>query len=227
MLNIFKIEATTLPDLWFQAVYNILTTGKRYRVDKGSFRGENRLEYDYFIGHVTHPSDEPLIPKMPSHIDVPDPVQEEYMCNYISYLMSPEKKDNESYTYGERLSNVAVDGVSFSQIDEAIRLYKEHGYGNNQVILQVANTSDMKLSDPPCLRHIDTKIMFNTLHFFAYFRSWDLWAGLPANLAAIQTLKKYMAEELGLNDGELVVESKGLHLYGYAETLARKRCRLE
>jgi thymidylate synthase len=33
-----------------------------------------------------------------------------------------------------------------------------------------------------------------------------------------------MAAELGINDGEMVVESKGLHLYGYAEDLAKLRC---
>ena len=33
-----------------------------------------------------------------------------------------------------------------------------------------------------------------------------------------------MATEIGVNDGELVVESKGLHLYGYAEDLANLRC---
>lgn len=82
----------------------------------------------------------------------------------------------------------------------------------------------MGLSDPPCLRHIDTRIQNNALHFFVYFRSWDLWSGLPANLAAIQTLKKYMADEIGVDDGEMIVESKGLHLYGFSIELAKKRC---
>ena len=48
--------------------------------------------------------------------------------------------------------------------------------------------------------------------------------GLPANLAGIQNLKSYMAAEIGVEDGEMIVESKGLHLYGYAEDLAKLRC---
>ena len=44
------------------------------------------------------------------------------------------------------------------------------------------------------------------------------------NLAAIQNLKEYMAGEIGVKDGEMIVESKGLHLYGYAEDLAKLRC---
>ena len=88
----------------------------------------------------------------------------------------------------------------------------------------MAHPSDLTLVDPPCLRAIDTRIQNDSLIFFVYFRSWDLWNGFPANLAAIQNLKEYMAAELGVNDGEMVVESKGLHLYGYAEDLANLRC---
>jgi thymidylate synthase len=33
-----------------------------------------------------------------------------------------------------------------------------------------------------------------------------------------------MAGQIGVEDGGLVVESKGLHLYGYAEDLAKLRC---
>jgi thymidylate synthase len=33
-----------------------------------------------------------------------------------------------------------------------------------------------------------------------------------------------MAAEIGVGDGQMVVESKGLHLYGYAEDLAKLRC---
>jgi thymidylate synthase len=50
---------------------------------------------------------------------------------------------------------------------------------------------------------------------------------MPANLAGIQFLKEYMAGEVGVGDGEMIVESKGLHLYGYAEDLAKLRCMKE
>jgi len=88
------------------------------------------------------------------------------------------------------------------------------------MVLQVAQPTDMVLQDPPCLRHIDTRIQDDTLHFFPYFRSWDLWGGFPANLAAIEYLKQYIAEEIGVNNGEIIVASKGLHLYSYVWELA-------
>lgn len=222
MLYIHKIEARDLPDLWFQAVYDILDHGRRFTIDRGSYAGQTRLEYDYFIGHVKYPGTQPILPDMPPACGIPAPVEEAYIYggegyerSYIEYLMTSTKLESEQYTYGERIHE---------QIQKIVDTYTEYGYRNNQMILQVGQPSDIDLEDPPCLRHIDTRIQDDTLHFFVYFRSWDLWGGLPANLAAIQNLKEYMAGEIGVKDGEMIVESKGLHLYGYAEDLAKLRC---
>lgn len=108
-----------------------------------------------------------------------------------------------------------------NQIELAIWTYKNKGHRNNQIVLQVAQPADMVLKDPPCLRHIDTRIQNGVLHFFVYFRSWDLWGGFPANLAAIEMLKQYMATEIGVESGEIVAASKGLHLYDYSFDLAK------
>ena len=92
--------------------------------------------------------------------------------------------------------------------------------------MAVGNENSIYLSDPPCLRGIDTRIRGGKLHFFVYFRSWDLWAGFPSNLAAIQLLKEYMASEIGVEDGELIASSKGLHLYEYTWELAKAAVRM-
>ncbi len=260
-MNIHMLRARDLPDLWFQAVHDILDHGSRFTIDRGSYAGQTRLEYDYFMGHVKFPGTQPLIPDIPASCGIPNPVEEAYIYggqgyqrSYIEYLMTGHKEPGESYTYGERLTRVPlrgdkllwwqqgqseiidrrpVDGkivfeedgqLYLNQIEWIIDTYKRFGQRNNQMVLQVAHPSDVTLVDPPCLRSIDTRIQDNTLHFFVYFRSWDLWGGLPANLAGIQNLKEYMAGQIGVQDGEMVVESKGLHLYGYAEDLAKLRC---
>jgi thymidylate synthase len=260
-MNIHMLRARDLPDLWFQAVHDILDHGSRFTIDRGSYAGQTRLEYDYFMGHVKHPGTLPLIPDIPASCGIPNPVEEAYIYggqgyqrSYIEYLMTGHKEPGESYTYGERLTRVPLRGDKLSwweegkseiidrrpvdgkivfeedgrlylnQIEWIIDTYKRFGQRNNQMVLQVAHPSDVTLVDPPCLRSIDTRIQDNTLHFFVYFRSWDLWGGLPANLAGIQNLKEYMAGQIGVQDGEMVVESKGLHLYGYAEDLAKLRC---
>lgn len=260
-MHIHQIHARDLPDLWFQAVHDILDKGSRFVIDRGSYAGQTRLEYDYFCGHVKFPGTSPLIPDIPPACGIPNPVEEAYIFggggynrSYIEYLMTGHKAPGESYTYGERLTRVPITGekhmwwdtnaaeivdcrqpdgkilfeengsLFLNQIEWVIDIYKRFGSRNNQMVLQVAHPSDLILLDPPCLRSIDTRIQDGALHFFVYFRSWDLWGGMPANLAGIQTLKAYMAGEIGVADGEMIVESKGLHLYGYAEDLARLRC---
>jgi len=260
-MDIHKIEARDLPDLWFQAVHDILEKGKKFMIDRGSYAGQTRLEYDYFMGHVKFPGTRPLIPDIPPSCGIPNPVEEAYIYggegydrSYIEYLMTGHKEPGESYTYGERLVRVPITGdkriwwdknhaeiidkkeidgkiifeegnqIFLNQIEWIIDTYKKFGSRNNQMVLQVAHPSDLTLLDPPCLRSIDTRIQDNKLHFFVYFRSWDLWGGLPANLAGIQNLKEYMSGQIGVEDGEMIVESKGLHLYGYAEDLAKLRC---
>jgi thymidylate synthase len=263
-MNVHKIQARDLPDLWFQAVYDILDHGRRFNIDRGSYAGQTRLEYDYFMGHIKYPGTQPLLPDIPPAVGIPNPVEDAYIYggegyerSYIEYLMTGRKEPGESYTYGERLTRAPLTGAKLTwweegnteiidkrnidgkavfeengtlylnQIEWVIQTYRNFGSRNNQLVLQVAHPSDLTLLDPPCLRSIDTRIQDETLHFVVYFRSWDLWGGLPANLAAIQNLKEYMAGEIGVNDGEMIVESKGLHLYGYAEDLAKLRCMRE
>jgi len=260
-MNIYTVYARDLPDLWFQAVHDILDHGRRFVIDRGSYQGQTRLEYDYFTGHVKYPGTEPLIPDIPPACGIPNPVECDYIYGgpgydraYIEYLMSARKEPGESYTYGERLTKVPLSGdklkwwqadnteiidkrevdgtivfqedgqLYLNQIEWVIDTYKKYGERNNQLVLQIAHPSDLTLLDPPCLRSIDTRIQDKTLNFIVYFRSWDLWNGFPANLAAIQNLKAYMAGEIGVEDGQMIVESKGLHLYGYAEDLAKLRC---
>jgi thymidylate synthase len=264
-MQIHRVDARDLPDLWFQAVHDILDHGRKFTINRGSYAGQTRLEYDYFMGHVKHPGTQPLIPDIPPSCGIPNPVEGAYIYggdgykrSYIEYLMSSRKEPGESYTYGERLTKIAITGdklkwwnesnqeivdkrdidgkvlfeeentIYLNQIEWIIDTYKRYGERNNQMVLQVAHPSDLTLLDPPCLRSIDTRIQDGKLHFTSVlFRSWDLWGGMPANLAAIQNLKEYMSAEIGVEDGEMIVESKGLHLYGYAEELAKLRCMKE
>lgn len=161
--------------------------------------------------------------------------------------MTDHKNENEDYTYGERFvapkirmwenekgdfhwektevhTKERIIQIGPSSIDSIIKTYTDHGYRNNQMILQCGMPSDILLDDPPCLRHIDTRIQDDHLHFFVYFRSWDLWNGFPSNLGGIQLLKEYMSDEIGVQDGEMIVSSKGLHLYDYVVELAEMRC---
>lgn len=190
--------------------------GFKYEIDRGSYIGQNRLEFDYIVVDIKRPYSEPyntMLPQIPSNLNIPNPVEDGYIDQYLPYLMTDYIKQGESYTYGSRINK---------QIDFWIGVLKETP-NTNQAILQVGRPDDYLLSDPPCLRHIDMRIKNDRLVFYPYFRSWDLWGGFPANLAAIAVLQKYIADSIGVESGNILASSKGLHIYGYADELLKIR----
>jgi thymidylate synthase len=213
-MKLESIEARDLPDAWFQCVYRLLETGREYIIDRGSYAGQRRLEFDYITVHIRHPVVRPLLPDIPPSLGIPNPVAEGYLEDYLPYLMTSMKEPGEDYTYGWYLER---------QIGEVVRMYREDGFETNQAYMTVGDPEALFLNDPPCLRGIDTRVREGALHFIVYFRSWDLWNGFPANLGAIQLLKEYMAGEIGVRDGEIIAASKGLHLYDYVWELAKLR----
>jgi thymidylate synthase len=215
-MQVQQIDARDLPEAWFLCLRRVLAQGREYIIERGSNVGGSRKELDFIVLQVRHPGRRPLVPDVP--LGVPSPSSMEYVENYLQYLLTSFKADTEQYTYGEDLE---------SQIPEVIRIYKEGGHNTNQGFMAVGSRESIKLSDPPCLRGIDTRVADGKLHFIVYFRSWDLWAGLPSNLAGIQLLKEYVASEIGVEDGEIMALSKGLHLYDYTWELARTAARLE
>jgi thymidylate synthase len=234
------IDAFDLDDAWFQTLSRILDKGHVYTITRGSYEGQRRLEFDFVVVRAKKPSHQ-IIPIIPEGMSIPVPTDMDYIQNYLSYLMTGAKTDTEDYTYGERLvgrlaqpkaaNKQGIDGkemarempLSVNQIEEVIKIYKKQGFGTNQAVMEIGMPSDIKLDDPPCLRLIDTRVRYGKLHFVLYFRSWDLWGGFPSNLGGLQLVKQYMAEEIGVDDGEMVAVSKGLHLYEYSWELAKMR----
>lgn len=222
-MKLVTIEARDLPELWFLCVKHLMDGLKYfggssdlgmhvfedgthlYTIDHGSFEGERRIEFDHVTLRVKYPESRPLVPDVPQ--GVPVPATQEYIDGYMSYLITSHKARNEDYTYGEDLER---------QIPLVIEGYKKDGHNQNQMFMAVGNAQSLALKDPQCLRMIDTRIQGGALHFIVYFRSWDLWGGLPANLGAIQILKEYMALQIGVEDGQLIASSKGLHLYEHS-----------
>jgi len=210
VMNISLIEARDLSEAWFLCLRKTLADGYEYRIERGSYAGQHRKELDFIAVKINNPGNRPLTPDVP--LGVPAPTTMEYIENYLPYLMTAHRAEGEQYTYGQYLEG---------QIAEVVKMYKENGHNTNQAYMAVGDSKSIFLTDPPCLRGIDTRVRYGKLHFIAYFRSWDLWAGFPSNLAAMQLLKEYMASEIDVADGEIIVTSKGMHLYEYSWELAK------
>ncbi|MCX5998632.1 MAG: thymidylate synthase [Chloroflexi bacterium] len=198
------MEARDIPEAWFLCLQRVLTDGYEYTVDRGSFEGQRRRELDLAVVQIRLPGIRPLVPDVPPGVSPPTTI--EYVESYLPYLMTSCKQENEQYTYGEDLE---------PQIPEVIRIYREGGFNTNQAYMAVGDRDSIHLSDPPCLRGIHTRVRYGKLHFIVYFRSWDLWGGFPSNLAGLQLMKEYMAGEIGVEDGEMICLSSGMHLYDH------------
>lgn len=230
------IDAFDLDDAWFQCLLRILEKGHVYKITRGSYQGQRRLEFDFAVVRVKKPAHQ-IIPIIPEGMNIPTPTSMEYVQGYLNYLLSGVKTESEDYTYGERLVEPKVKlkqvlngkemcaemPLEVNQVEEVIKIYRRQGFGTNQAIMEIGMPSDIKLNDPPCLRLIDTRVRYGKLHFILYFRSWDLWGGFPSNLGGLQLVKKYMSGEIGVEDGEIIAISKGLHLYEYSWELAKLR----
>jgi thymidylate synthase len=135
----------------------------------------------------------------------------------LKYLWSGIIED-ETYTYGSRLRK-PVD-----QIEEAVKRYLQQ-LADRQITLVVRSPEDIMKNvnnqkhEPPCLSLIDTEVLEDKLHLTCYFRSWDAYAGLPANIAGIQLFNEALVSEinrrgnLNLKTGKLVFHSKNCHIY--------------
>jgi thymidylate synthase len=233
------IQATTIPDAWFQLIYCLLVDQKgvtEYQIDSGSYVGQRRLEFDFAVVEIANPGIRPLIPTMPEGSTIPPPVAPGYVREYFSrYLMSDEIAENETYTYGSWL----VPGIE--RVIEQLR----GAPGNNQATISIGGWAADSPSiyggtwefdtddyidpatgqrDPACLRVVDFRLdQSNRLSMIVYFRSWDLWGGFPANLAGLQLVKEYVAQAIDSRDGKIIACSKGLHLYDHCWEIARMR----
>jgi thymidylate synthase len=76
-----------------------LDEGRRFKIDRGSYAGQTRLEYDYFVDHVKYPGTMPLIPDIPPSCGIPNPVEEAYIFggegiqrSYVEYLMTGSQR---------------------------------------------------------------------------------------------------------------------------------------
>ena len=110
------------------------------------------------------------------------------------------------------------------QVEEAVKRYVQE-QRDRQVTLVVRLPDDIKKfrgkerHEPPCLSLIDTEILDGKMHLTCYFRSWDAYAGLPANIAGLQLFNEAFVKEinnrgdLALETGKLIFHSKNCHVY--------------
>ena len=252
MLNPVVIKAVTIPDAWFQALYNTVLYGRTVQVDKGS-TPTKRWVLDHFTAHITRPGTRPFEPEIPPGMKIPPPLEPGYVDKYFPYYIHDINQPREHYTYAQDLS---------WQVRWLIEYYKKHGYTKHgymtvgrpeslyfydedvdyeevitvrerdtqkrirrKVISNECNKRETGTSQ--CLRGVDTVVTEGKLHFGVHFRSWNLWSAFLANLACLQVMKEYMAQEIGVGDGEMFATCMKLGLQESVFDIAKLRTGLE
>jgi thymidylate synthase len=215
-----KITAFDLPDAWYKTLNAIWRDGDIFRVGFGSEETETK-KLNLTI-EITQPQNRPLVSDKA-------PCDFKYVQGYaLEYLWCGVKQDAETYTYGSRLNN------PINQIEEAINRYIQEP-NDRQVTMVIRRPEDIEKydakgnkSEPPCLSLIDTELCDGQMHLTCYFRSWDAFGGLPANIAGLQLFNEAFVNEinergnLSLKTGKLIFHSKNCHIYQRQYTLVKE-----
>jgi len=218
-----KVTAFDLPDAWYQVLRRIWEAGEDFSVHYGSEITETK-KLDVTL-EVSHPENRPLVHEKAS-------CDMGYVTSYfMEYLWFGEKKPDETYTYSSRL-RTPVD-----QIEAAILRYVDELF-DRQVTMVVRVPEDIlknhggRRHEPPCLTILDTEIVRDQndkrlkLTLTGYWRSWDAFGALPANLAGLQLFCEAFVKELNAKgmerhkdkweevlSGKMVMHSKNCHVY--------------
>jgi thymidylate synthase len=209
-LNYATIEAFDIPGAWYRTLEEVWRNGDDYNVGYGSEVTMTR-KLNLSI-RITNPETRPLVAEKA-------PCDMKYINSYaLQYLWAGIKEEGETYTYASRLRE-PVD-----QIKHVIERYAEEPR-DRQLTMVIRQPQDIQRTlegmkhEPPCLTVIDTELMNGKIHLTCYFRSWDAYAGLPANVAGIQVFNEALVSELNNRagtentTGELVFHSKNCHIY--------------
>ena len=216
-----EITAFDIPDAWYQVVKRIWEEGDIFPVRYGSEETETK-KLDLTI-EIIHPENRPLVHEKA-------PCDMKYVQEYaLKYLWSGEKQPDETYTYADRLRK-PVD-----QIKKAINRFAEELF-DRQVTLVIRRPEDIlkeidgKRHEPPCWTFSDLEITEDEgklkLYSIGYFRSWDAYAALNANIAGIQLFDEAFVKQLNskgrekqgekwekVSTGKIILHSKNCHIY--------------
>lgn len=199
------VQTATIGEAWREVMWLCIIAGWDFLVNGGSYIGQIRKQLRHVTIVIDKPGQRPLSPIMPPGL--PGPTNDHKIEEYFEhYIMSDRVAKNESYTYGSYIA---------PQLDRIIQLLNDAKGNTNQACIAIGDKVTTFLNDPPCLRLCSFKVVDGHLELSVFFRSWDLYAGLPENLGGLQLLKEYVLGELNFpcQDGALIAYSDGLHLY--------------
>ncbi len=207
------VKTNTIENAWREIMWCCVRNGYDYPVKGGSYVGQLRRQLDYAVVRISEPWTRPLAVRTPEGCGIPSPTDADKIDEYfLNYIVGENKAEHEDYTYGQYI---------YPQLKKVVDILNEAEGNTNQAAITVGEPDSIHQEDPPCLRVITFKVIEGRLQMGLFFRSWDLFAGLPENLGGLQLLKEYVLTflEFPVEDGPIVAFSDGLHIYEQYFTL--------
>lgn len=105
-------------------------------------------------------------------------------------------------------------GGAIDQVELALKAIREDPH-SRRIIINAWNVAQLPLMKlPPCHLLLQLHVSGGRLSGQLYQRSGDLFLGVPFNIASYALLLSMMAEQTGLEPGELIWTGGDCHLYG-------------
>lgn len=204
----YTVKGKTLPEAYHNALTTLLESGAV--VPSPSWQTRCLELPMTFV--VEHPMEEPrisrLFPGGPRDL-------EKYRLEMLYGIEDFEvERGNWEYTYHERMAD---------QIQFVIRELRLDPYSRRAAI-DIRRTSDIILSDPPCLQHIQFMIRDEKLNMTVLFRSNDACKATFMNAYALICLQEEIATELGVEVGSYTHIANSFHAYERDWGLLRSYC---
>jgi thymidylate synthase len=215
----YRIEGNTISDVWLRALDSVVKFGELKDTEYATKQKEVLDLVAVIKGEET---------ALPAWAPIKEGDLEKYYRNFFN----KEKPLGVEYTYGERLFNLKLSNLSdadgaamdrlrretgdmgrVQQIKLAMDKLKESPSTRRAVAVTWRHETDACSPNAPCLMTISWNIKFGRLYQTATFRSHDIYDGWLLNAFALRKLQKDMAEELGLEPGDLVIVSVSAHIY--------------
>ncbi len=199
------VKARDLNAAWRDTMWCCVENGIESVVKGGSYVGQIRRQLPYLTIVIEEPWTRPF--KYYTPPGIPEPTDECKINEYFEkYIISDIVSTKEDYTYGQYIC---------LQYERAIRILNDAEGNTNQATIQIGEPNSITLNDPPCLRTMSFTVYNGKLHLSVYFRSWDIFSGLPENLGGFQLFKEFVLSNLTfpVEDGPIIAYSSGAHLY--------------
>lgn len=116
-------------------------------------------------------------------------------------------------TYRYRKDGLYEKGPGINQVAEVVESLR-HNPGSRRHIIEGWNVAELgQMALPPCHKTYQFHVAGDRLNCMLYQRSCDVALGLPFNLWSAALLQRMIAQQVGLDAGELVWLGGDVHLY--------------